>query len=93
MTDFNIALGLTSYSFQQALVLFNKLPGEVHKNPKRAMELYQMLPDIVFSINQIKPVVDEMKVGERMIQRYINELKDAGLVIDVSNNRYKKVNN
>ena len=93
MTDFDIALGLTSYSFQQALVLFNKLPGEVHKNPKRAMELYQMLPDIVFSINQIKPVVDEMKVGERMIQRYINELKDAGLVIDVSNNRYKKVNN
>ena len=93
MTDFDISLGLTSYSFQQALVLFNKLPGEVHKNPKRAMELYQMLPDIVFSINQIKPLSTELNVGVRTIQRYINQLKDVGLVIDVSNNRYKKVNN
>lgn len=92
MTDFDIALGLTFYSFQQALVLFKKLPGEVHKNPKRAMELYQKLPDIVFSINQIKPIVDVMKVGVRMIERYIKELKEAGLVIDVSNHRYKKVN-
>jgi len=93
MTDFDISLGLTSYSFQQALALFNKLPGEVHKNPKRAMELYQMLPDIVFSINQIKPLSTELNVGVRTIQRYINQLKDIGLVIDVSNHRYKKVNN
>jgi hypothetical protein len=93
MTDFDISLGLTTYSFQQALVLFNKLPGEVHKNPKRAMELYQMLPDIVFSINQIKPLSTELNVGVRTIQRYINELKDVGLIIDVSNHRYKKVNN
>ena len=93
MTDFDISLGLTSYSFQQALVLFNKLPGEVHKNPKRAMELYQMLPDIVFSINQIKPLSTELNVGVRTIQRYINQLKDVGLVIDISNHRYKKVNN
>lgn len=92
-TDFDIAMCLTSYSFQQALNLFTKLPGEHHKNPKRAMELYQKLPDIVFSIHQIKPVVDEMKVGVRTIQRYIKELKEAGLVIDVSNHRYKKVNN
>lgn len=92
MTDFDIALGLTSYSFQQALVLFSKLPGEVHKKPKRAMELYQKLPDQVFSIHQIKPVVEEMNVCVRTIQRYINDLKETGLVIDVSNNRYKKVN-
>lgn len=92
MTDFDIAFGLTSYSFHQALVLFSKLPGEVHKKPKRTMELYQKLPDEVFSVHQIKPIVDEMNVCVRTIQRYINELKETGLVIDVSNNRYKKVN-
>lgn len=92
MADFDIALGLTSYSFHQALVLFSKLPGEVHKKPKRTMELYQKLPDEVFSVHQIKPIVDEMNVCVRTIQRYINELKETGLVIDVSNNRYKKVN-
>lgn len=91
MTDFEIALGLTSYSFQQALVLFNKLPGEVHKNPKRAMELYLKLPDIVFTTYQIQDIISEMKVGIRMIQRYISQLKDVGLLVEISKNRYKKV--
>lgn len=91
MTDFNIALGLITYSFDQALALFCKLPGEVHRYPKRAMELYSKLPDIVFSTNQIKPIIDEMKVSVRTIERYIKELKETGLVIDISNHRYKKV--
>jgi biotin operon repressor len=91
MTDFNIALGLITYSFDQALALFCKLPGEVHRYPKRAMELYSKLPDIVFSTNQLKPIIDEMKVSVRTIERYIKELKETGLVIDISNHRYKKV--
>jgi hypothetical protein len=89
--DFNIAMCLTEYSFQQALDLFKKLPGEVHKNPKRAMELYLKLPDIVFSTNQLQPVMTEMNVGIRMIQRFITQLKDVGLLVEISNNRYKKV--
>ena len=91
LDDYNIALGLISHSFYQAIELFKKLPGEKHSYPKRAMELYNKLPEIVFSISQIKPIVDELKVSKRTINRYLEQLNSAGLVQTISNNRYKKL--
>lgn len=92
-TDFNIALGLSEYSFFQALDLFKVLPGEVTKQPKRAMEFYHKLPDIVFTTYQIQDIISEMNVQIRMIQRYIRELISAGYLIEISKNRYKKIKN
>jgi hypothetical protein len=92
-TDFYIALGLSEHSFYQALDLFKVLPGEVTKQPKRAMELYHKLPDIVFTTYQIQDIIAEMNVGIRMIQRYIRQLISDGYLIEISKNRYKKIKN
>ncbi|WP_395617891.1 DUF3987 domain-containing protein [Aquirufa sp.] len=89
--DFNIALDLSEYSFYQALELFKVLPGEVTKQPKRAMEFYYKLPDIVFTTYQIQDIILEMNVQIRMIQRYIRELINMGYLIEISKNRYKKI--
>lgn len=91
LDDYKIALGLILHSFYQSVELFKKLPGEKHSYPKRSIELYYKLPEIVFTINQIKPIVDELNVSKRTINRYLKELESAGLLQTISNNRYKKI--
>ncbi len=88
--DFNTALSIVSESFECSMNVFETLKSQKKvEAPSRIDEFFERLPT-KFRRKELAPLTKSMRISERAMDRYLNELTKSEMLVSTSKGCYEK---